>query len=53
MKINIEEAHFCESYYSAHNHQDELKPKFYSDADLFRVTLGGCRRDAYDGYFCK
>ena len=35
MKINIEEAHFCESYYSAHNHQDELKPKFYSDAVYF------------------
>ena len=28
-----------EAYHAAHNYRDELEPKFYSDANLFQVTL--------------
>ena len=28
-----------EAYYAAHNYRAELKPKFYSDAASFQVTL--------------
>ena len=28
-----------DSYYSAHNYRNELKPEFYSDASIFQVTL--------------